>query len=257
MAVSLTEVLDGFRRAYTTLHDTNFCIVELPMVDGKVKLPPNVPHGEMHVLGCVVRKSGVFNFALCGRGYGRPTDGEVWKPLGQDAGAAIGLRQLGDITVAEGPSAIWAAVLFDRLEPYGFVHARPGYRLLTTPCLASIRVCELILATPGEAISAGASDGNTGLALPAANREQGEANGVAGLMLKKSRSPKPADSTPKRGRPVDKATIRRADFAKPLREQGKTWEEIAASYSNKYPRDIDASADTLRLAFQRQYPEPK
>ena len=60
----------------------------------------------------------------------------------------------------------------------------------------------------------------------------------------------------KRGRPVDKMTIRRADFAKPLREQSKTWEEITTAYSKKYPRDIDASADVIRLAFQRQYSEP-
>lgn len=61
----------------------------------------------------------------------------------------------------------------------------------------------------------------------------------------------------KRGRPVDPMTIQRADFARPLREQEYTWEDIYAAYRSKYPRDIDASADSIRLAFDRQNLEPK
>jgi len=73
--------------------------------------------------------------------------------------------------------------------------------------------------------------------------------------LEKSQSTKPDNKTPKRGRKVDKATIRRADFAKPPREKGESWPNIYAAYNNKYPRDVDASEDVLRRAFERQYPE--
>ena len=86
--------------------------------------------------------------------------------------------------------------------------------------------------------------------------EQGTGEGGA-KSAGAGRSAKPPQNRPKRGRPVDKATIRRADFAKPLREDGSTWLEIAKLYCKKYPRDLEASADTIRLAFQRQYPAPK
>lgn len=91
---------------------------------------------------------------------------------------------------------------------------------------------------------------------PADKTEHPEGKGGGGSGTEKQSSAKP-DGKPKRGRPVDDATIRRADFAKPLREQGKGWEDIYTLYAEKYPRDVDASADTIRLALQRQYPEPK
>ncbi|MHB1035739.1 MAG: hypothetical protein ACYC35_12935 [Pirellulales bacterium] len=87
--------------------------------------------------------------------------------------------------------------------------------------------------------------------------EQSEGKGGAGKTPSEPRTPKPADKTPKRGRPTEKATIRRADFAKPLREQKWTWEQISAEYEAKHPRDTDASPDVLRKAFERQYPKPK
>ena len=93
----------------------------------------------------------------------------------------------------------------------------------------------------------------------APDEDEGEGNGGAGQTPKKSQSTKPADKTPRRGRPVDQLTVQRADFAKPLREREnpQTWENIATAYRKKHPKDLEASADTLRLAFQRQYPEPK
>lgn len=84
----------------------------------------------------------------------------------------------------------------------------------------------------------------------------GDGEGTGGDRTQREES-QAAEGKAKRGRRVDKATIRRADFAKPLREKGMTWDAIAAAYAKKNPRDIDASADTIRLAFQRQYPEPK
>jgi len=59
----------------------------------------------------------------------------------------------------------------------------------------------------------------------------------------------------RRGRKVAPETIRRADFAKPRREKGESYPSIYAAYQKKYPRDIDASEDVIRLAFERQYPE--
>jgi len=100
--------------------------------------------------------------------------------------------------------------------------------------------------------------GGAGAATPPADAKgKGEGSGGASSAPRQPRSTKPADNTPKRGRPVGKTTIQRADFAKPLREQAKTWPEIYALYVKKYPRDINASADTIRLAFERQFPEPK
>lgn len=70
-----------------------------------------------------------------------------------------------------------------------------------------------------------------------------------------------ASSTPgktpstKRGRKVEKETIRRADFAKPLREKGETWPNIYTAFTKKYPRDTDTNEGILRRAFERQYPE--
>ena len=63
-----------------------------------------------------------------------------------------------------------------------------------------------------------------------AKTEQGEGNGGAGSAPKKGRSTKPSDSPPKLGRPVDPMTIQRANFAKPLRDEDMTWEEIADRY---------------------------
>ncbi len=59
----------------------------------------------------------------------------------------------------------------------------------------------------------------------------------------------------RRGRKVDKATIRRADFAKPRRENGESWVSILAAYEKEYPRDVDVNESVIRLAFERQYPE--
>jgi len=59
----------------------------------------------------------------------------------------------------------------------------------------------------------------------------------------------------RRGRKVAKLTIQRADFAKPLREEGESWPNILAAYAKKHPRDIDANEDVIRLAFERQYRE--
>ena len=87
--------------------------------------------------------------------------------------------------------------------------------------------------------------------------EQSKGNGGMGSTPRKSRSTKTADITPQRGRPVDKSTIRRAAFAKPLRDNGVTWQEIAVRYQKKHPKDVDASADTIRLAFDRQYAKQK
>ncbi|MHB1037768.1 MAG: hypothetical protein ACYC35_25465 [Pirellulales bacterium] len=62
--------------------------------------------------------------------------------------------------------------------------------------------------------------------------------------------PNPRRGKPKRGRPVDPLTVQRRDFAGPLKE-GRTWEEIAALYKRKYPKDLEANADTIRLACER------
>ena len=59
----------------------------------------------------------------------------------------------------------------------------------------------------------------------------------------------------KRGRKVKDDTIRRADFVKPLREKNMSYPAIYDRYKRKYFRDVDASPDVLRHAFERQYPE--
>jgi len=83
-----------------------------------------------------------------------------------------------------------------------------------------------------------------------------EARGKFKKFLSGSSITEPSTEEKKRGRPVSEATIRRADFAKPLRESGKTWPEIYDAYIKRYPRDVDTeSEDVLRLAFERQYPE--
>ena len=73
----------------------------------------------------------------------------------------------------------------------------------------------------------------------------------------KSRPKTPCPAKTKRGRKVDPLTIQRAEFAKPLRGDHCTWEKIAKEYHKKHPTDMNASADTIRLAFRRQYPEIK
>ncbi len=96
-----------------------------------------------------------------------------------------------------------------------------------------------------------------------AKTDEGKGKGGADLPPKKTKPadtlpPKktePADNRPKRGRPVGKDTVRRADFAKPLREKGEKWPSIFAAYEKKYPRDTEATEGAVRLAFERQYPE--
>ena len=57
------------------------------------------------------------------------------------------------------------------------------------------------------------------------------------------------------GRPKNKLTKRRADFAKPLIEDdGLTWPEILAKYQKEQPDDTGATAHIIRLAYQREYP---
>lgn len=92
-------------------------------------------------------------------------------------------------------------------------------------------------------------------ARPAAKPELGEGDGAAGSTADGTETAKPAKAKSTRGRKVDKATIRRADFAKPLREKDETWANIYAEYNRKHSRDIDASADVIRRAFERQYPD--
>lgn len=87
--------------------------------------------------------------------------------------------------------------------------------------------------------------------------DKSEGEGETDSKPKQRKSVTPARNRPTRGRPVDNATVRRAEFAKSLRDAGKTWAEIATAYSAKYKRDVDASADTIRLAFKRQYPDQK
>jgi len=89
-------------------------------------------------------------------------------------------------------------------------------------------------------------------------KEKGEGNGGTGSTpRRRKQTASPETGKVKRGRKVDKNTIQRADFAKPVHEQGETWEGIYQEYNRKYPRDCDASADTIRLAYYRQYPKPK
>jgi hypothetical protein len=90
---------------------------------------------------------------------------------------------------------------------------------------------------------------------PAGPETEGQGKGGAGSAPTQVQSTGPDDKTPKRGRKVDKATIRRADFAKPLREKGESWPNIFAAYEKKYVRDTDTTEDILRRAFERQYPE--
>lgn len=85
---------------------------------------------------------------------------------------------------------------------------------------------------------------NTDSTPPTATPKTSEGNGRTDSTPKKTRSTK----APNRGRPVDPLTTQRAAFARPLREQDQTWTQIAAAYVKKYPKDIDASADTIRLA---------
>lgn len=85
--------------------------------------------------------------------------------------------------------------------------------------------------------------------------EQGEGKDAP---PKKPRATKLATNKKKRGRPVDPLTIQRTEFAEPLREEGKSWPEIARLYSRKYPKDIDATDGTIRLACERpRKNEPK
>lgn len=91
---------------------------------------------------------------------------------------------------------------------------------------------------------------------PADKPETSEGN--AGKITSPVEAGPPPKSTGKkstRGRKVDKATVRRADFAKPLREQGEKWPEIFSKYLKEHPRDVDATKDVIRRAFDRQYPE--
>ncbi len=84
---------------------------------------------------------------------------------------------------------------------------------------------------------------------PAAKAEQSEGGD------EEDAPQKVAQASPKRGRKVKKDTIRWADFAKPLRVKGEKWASIYAEYLRTHPREVDATADKIRLAFERQYPD--
>jgi hypothetical protein len=60
----------------------------------------------------------------------------------------------------------------------------------------------------------------------------------------------------RRGAPTKKETKQRAAFAKPLVAEGLTWPEIFERYTKtaKGKADKKATADTIRLAYNREYP---
>ena len=70
-----------------------------------------------------------------------------------------------------------------------------------------------------------------------------------------SAKPEQGQGEKRRGAPTKKETKQRADFAKPLVDQGLTWPEIYERYAKtaKGKADKTANVDTIRLAHQRQY----
>ncbi len=145
VASPLMGVDEGFRQAYAEMADTNLSILELKSPSTMISndLCRSLG-GSLHNLGHVEQGSDMFTYVLFWRGDSG--DNTKWAKLASAAGAALKLDEVADIAVASSPLAIWAAVLFKHLEPFGFIQSTPEYRLLQTPCLASIRTCELILA---------------------------------------------------------------------------------------------------------------
>ncbi len=85
---------------------------------------------------------------------------------------------------------------------------------------------------------------------PPAKPGKGKGDGGADLT---SRSKAPPGKR-KVGRPRGShtpETIRRAKFGRPLRAKGKTWPAIAAAFRTTFPKDLEASADTIRQACTR------
>jgi len=60
----------------------------------------------------------------------------------------------------------------------------------------------------------------------------------------------------RRGAPTKKETMQRADFAKPLLDNGLTWPEIFERYAKtaKGKADKSANPDAMRLAYNREHP---
>ena len=58
----------------------------------------------------------------------------------------------------------------------------------------------------------------------------------------------------RRGRPPKKTTKKWAQFARPRIEKGMNWSEIFHEYHEQFPRDKEASADTIRQAYHRTCP---
>ncbi len=83
-------------------------------------------------------------------------------------------------------------------------------------------------------------NGNAGSDAPAAKTEQSEGTG----------------GKKRRGAPPKKTTKQRAEYAKPLVNDGLTWPEIYDRYAKtaKGKADKGANADAMRLAFGREYP---
>jgi hypothetical protein len=133
----------------------------------------------------------------------------------------------------------WLAIVYDRLANTPFVTTEQRRdekgalweikTLTINPFEASARAIELLLTEWGVSNSTSTVE-----------MEKGEGNGG-----KKSR-----------GAPPKKETKQRANFAKPLVEQGLTWPEIFEQYS-KTPNgkaDKEANPDAIRLAYGREYP---
>ena len=140
------------------------------------------------------------------------------------------------------PAEGWFAIVYDRLagtslvrewcgdDPSGLLYEYRG--LTVNPFEASAYAIKLLFA-------------------PAVKIEKAVGNGTATSLGKKAGT-KPADDKSKRGRKDGPMTAQRRDFAKPLRKKGMTWKEIAIEYSKEYPRDLEASDDTIRLACTRK-----
>ena len=136
------------------------------------------------------------------------------------------------------------------IEEYDPPHSIPEpvcwYSVIDDVVQASLHALDLLL-TVKEG-GARLQPGGAAIMPLAADVEEGDGESTAGATPQ-------AAYKPKRGRPVEMLTIRRADFVKPLREKGEPYSRIFAAYAKKYPRDIDASEDVLRRAFERQCPE--
>ena len=58
----------------------------------------------------------------------------------------------------------------------------------------------------------------------------------------------------KRGRKAKDETRQRAEFARPLIDDGLSWPEVFRQYVEKYSDDVEASPDAIRLAYTRHFP---